>query len=464
MVLSFNLWSKFKDMRGFLLTIFTIIISIQIGSSNELITIDTTRSHFMSIEDTMTSEEIANKAMRFREQGNLKKAELYFSKLVYLTDDPMHLLDYAKILKKNGKCKTALFWFKKYAGIKGKDQKSVNKFHFNCNSNSLEANKELSKHIKIKNLTTLNSPDLDFSPTICKSGVLFTSTRQEGKVIKKYDANMGENYTDLYFAQVSKDGEIGEVEKLKGEINGKYHDGVACFNADASRIYFTRNFYEEGAKNAKLSICTATKQDGKWVNVREIELNMKGFSSCHPAVSKDGKRMYFSSNRPGGFGGMDLYVTTKVNGKWSEPINLGININSEKNEIFPSISSYDILYYASNGRNTMGGLDIFMSQKVFNEDERSWMNAYNMGAPFNSTADDFGFVADDSGFKGYFNSDRNKATQDDIFSWEYDQIFANVHQFQINPFTSSIAVINDLFMYPNIAGIEEKAPVLSQKI
>ncbi len=453
-------------MRGFLLTIFIFVIAIQFGfASNNLISKDTTRSAFRSIEDSMSATDIANKAMQYRDQGKDQQAELYFSKLVYLTDDPMHLLDYAKILKKNGNCKTALFWFKKYAKIKGADQKSIGKFHFNCSSNSLAANKELSKHIKIKNLTEINSADLDFSPAICKNGVLFTSTRQEGKVIKKYDANMGENYTDLYFAQVSKDGVIGEVAKLKGEINGKYHDGVACFNKDASRIYFTRNFYEEGAKNAKLSICTAVKQDGKWINVKEIDLNLKGYSSCHPALSKDGNRMYFSSNRPGGFGGMDLYVATKVGGKWSEPINLGININSEKNEIFPSISSYDILYYASNGRNTMGGLDIFMSQKISDDNERSWMAAYNMGAPFNSTADDFGFVADESGFKGYFNSDRNKETQDDIYSWEFSQIFADIHKAQNNPFTSTIAVVNDMYLYPSkIAIIENKKGILSDKI
>ena len=452
-------------MRGFLFTLFAFIVAIPFGfTSNNLISKDTTRSAFVSIEASMTPDEIADKAMRYRDQSKFKQAELYFSKLVYLTDDPIHLLDYAKILKKNGNCKSALFWFKKYAKIKGTDENSIGKFHFNCSSSSIEANKELSKHIKIKNLTTLNSVDLDFSPAICKNGVLFTSTRQEGKVIKKYDANMGENYTDLYFAQVSKNGEIGEVEKLKGEINGKYHDGVACFNADATRIYFTRNFYEEGAKNAKLSICTAVKQDGKWVNVKEIDLNLKGYSSCHPAVTKDGKRMYFSSNRPGGFGGMDLYVSSKVNGKWSEPINLGININSQKNEIFPSISSYDILYFASNGRNTMGDLDIFMSQKVFNEDERSWMSAYNMGAPFNSTADDFGFVADESGFKGYFNSDRNKETQDDIYSWEYSQIFADNHKAQNNPFTTTIAVLNDLFLYPEkLAIVDQKKKIYSSK-
>ena len=113
----------------------------------------------------------------------------------------------------------------------------------------------------------------------------------------------------------------------------------------------------------------------------------------------------------------------------------------------------------------MGGLDIFMSQKVFVENERSWMAAYNMGAPFNSKADDFGYVADDSGFKGYFNSDRNKESQDDIFSWEYSQIFADNHEAQRNPFTSTIAVINDLFMFPNqFAAIEQKGGIFSQKI
>lgn len=453
-------------MRGRLLISFVFIFSIQISfANNNVITKDTTRSEFVSIENSMSPDEIADKAARYKELGKMRKSELYYSKLVYLTDDPMHLLEYAKVLKENGNCKTALFWFKKYAKIKGKDSKSIGKFHFNCASSSLAANKELSKHIKIKNLTTLNSTDLDFSPAICKNGVLFTSTRQEGKVVKKYDANMGENYTDLYFAQVSKDGKVGEVEKLKGEINGKYHDGVACFNADASRIYFTRNFYEEGAKNAKLSICTAIKSDGKWINVKEIDLNMKGYSSCHPALSKDGKRMYFSSNRPGGFGGMDLYVSTKTAGKWSPPINLGININSEKNEIFPSISSYDILHYASNGRNTMGGLDIFMSQKVFSDNERSWMAAYNLGAPFNSASDDFGYVVDDSGFKGYFNSDRNKSTHDDIYSWEYSQIFADIHNMQLNPFSNTVAVIDDLFRYPNsLAILNQKQQVFTQKI
>jgi len=143
--------------------------------------------------------------------------------------------------------------------------------------------------------------------------------------------------------------------------------------------------------------------------------NTQEYEEVHPTLTADGKRLYFASNRPGGLGGMDLYYSDFQGGEWSEPVNLGDTINTAGNEIFPFIHEDGTLYFASDGWGGFGGLDIFSTEKNGADD---WQAPINVGTPFNSPKDDFGFILNITGTEGYLSSARDGGNgKDDIYSF-----------------------------------------------
>jgi len=139
-------------------------------------------------------------------------------------------------------------------------------------------------------------------------------------------------------------------------------------------------------------------------------------------LSPDGRRLYFASNRPGGYGGLDIYVVESTMGGWSTPQNLGPTVNSSDNEIFPFMGKDETLYYSSKGHKGLGGLDIFMAQKVDRNDEGSWSVRENMGEKFNTKKDDFGFWINEDKTSGYLSSSRHDGYgKDDIYEWTADK-------------------------------------------
>jgi outer membrane protein OmpA-like peptidoglycan-associated protein len=191
-------------------------------------------------------------------------------------------------------------------------------------------------------------------------------------------------------------------------------------------------FTRTGKKKSKdgdikhLKIFQATGEATNWTEVEELPFCDIEFSTCHPTLSVDGQRLYFSSDRPGGFGGMDIYLSTKIGSKWSEPVNLGPTVNTAGNEIFPFISQKDKLFFASDGHKGIGGLDVFVVEKSKNSNEKSWVNRKNIGKPLNSKKDDFGFYTNADETKGYISSNRPGGIGfDDIYSWEKTEATGN---------------------------------------
>jgi outer membrane protein OmpA-like peptidoglycan-associated protein len=152
------------------------------------------------------------------------------------------------------------------------------------------------------------------------------------------------------------------------------------------------------------------------MNAEELPFNNDNFSNAHPTITRDGSELYFASNRPGGYGGMDLYMVRKEGPIWSEPINLGPNVNTEGNEMFPFISNIGTLYFASDGHAGLGGLDIFFSEK---NQKGEWMIPLNMGVPLNGSQDDFSIYYDDTNDQGYFCSNRSGQGNDDIYFFQF---------------------------------------------
>lgn len=264
------------------------------------------------------------------------------------------------------------------------------------------------ENYKVQNLKFVNSEHLDFSPVPFKKGILFTSTRDNDCRCK--DRMFDDNYTDIYYADIR----THTVLPLQGELNGKYHDGVATPADNGSKIFLTRTNTKgkrkDGFKDSK--IYEFQYKNEQWEKVGEFPYNSNEYATCHPTVSRDGKTLYFASNRPGTLGGMDIWMSRLDNGKWSEPQNLGSQVNTEKNEVFPFVNAENELFFASNGQKGARGLDIY---KATGE---GFTSVRALGEPFNTVFDDFGFSSNEDGSMGYFSSDRlDGMGGDDIYYW-----------------------------------------------
>ncbi|AQG78156.1 carboxypeptidase regulatory-like domain-containing protein [Spirosoma montaniterrae] len=217
-----------------------------------------------------------------------------------------------------------------------------------------------------------------------------------------------------------EDQPISESDRFSRSLNTKYHEGPTTFTKDGSRVIFTRNNYTEGKYRQssdginKLKLYTATQTNGFWSEAEEMPFNSDEYSSGHPALSKDDQLLYFSSDRPGGFGGTDIYVSRMQNGKWGEPVNLGKDVNSKGNELFPFVDEKNNLYFASDGLPGLGELDIFYAQLT--PEGKQAVSVRNVGAPLNSPKDDFGIVTDGDRMSGFFSSNRkNGGSDDDLY-------------------------------------------------
>lgn len=366
------------------------------------------------VEDVSTDDEVdhvlaAKRAHSYHLNANYEAEALWYSKALAMnSENAKYKLKYAQALLASGRCEEAVDWYNK-ATVSG--QRSFVK---NCEQ--LPASMIFGV-ASVKPVSGLNTEHLDFAPIPIDGGMIFTSSRGDFSPVKRKDKWTKDNFTDLFFVKKMDDGAFGKPTRLFGKINKKYHDGVATMNTGANEMYFTRNNLK--GKNSKgyidLKIYKAEKNNEFWKSMEEVGFNMDDYSTAHPTLSKDGNTMVFASNRPGGQGGMDLYVTTKSGESWTTPVNLGPTINSADDEIFPHVDKKGRLFFSSNGWAGAGGLDMFVSKATQNN---NWSAPENLGAVMNSDRDDFGIWVSDDGKNGYFSSNRQGSLGgDDIYSW-----------------------------------------------
>lgn len=286
----------------------------------------------------------------------------------------------------------------------------------NAQRNAGERFAQARERIVLRNLTRLNTKNIEFSPTYFRDGLVFVSSRQKGGYV---DQQLGETYFDLFFAKLDSEGSPGRAKSFSLELNSPLHEGPVTFSPDESTIYFTRNNQAAGAVPSNgggritLKIYEATWGPyNDWVNVQELPFNSGAYSCMHPALSPDGNRLYFASDMPGGFGQRDIYMVEKMDGKWSRPINLGPRINTAGNESYPFFHDSGYFFFASDGHPGEGGLDLYMMDMG----SKRWGELINLGTPFNTPDDDFGFLMHASGTRGYFSSNRQDGLgKDDIY-------------------------------------------------
>lgn len=182
-------------------------------------------------------------------------------------------------------------------------------------------------------------------------------------------------------------------------------------------MYFTRNNFFEGEKGSdkdginNLKIFSAELVNGVWTNIKGVHFNNDEYSVGHPSVSSDGKKLYFTSDMPGGIGGADIYVVAiNEDGTLGTPKNMGNIVNTEGNEMFPFIHNEGTLFFSSDGHVGFGLLDIFAT---IEDENNSVVNILNLGEPINSLKDDFSYYLSEEGFDGYISSNREGGVGDD---------------------------------------------------
>ena len=273
----------------------------------------------------------------------------------------------------------------------------------------------------------VSSATSDFGSAYYNGNIVFASA--DGTAGKQRDNWTDQPYLDLFVAARDSLGVLSNKEPLSDKINTKYHESSAVFTKDGSVIYFTRNNYIQGKRKAendkektvRLKLYKSTKDAaGNWTDAKEMPFNSKEYSTAHPALSNDEKRLYFSSDMPGTYGMSDLwYVNILGPDSYGLPTNLGVKVNTEARESFPFISRNGNLYFSTDGRPGLGGYDIFSApisvQGVIGA-------IVNVGSPANSNQDDFGLIIEEDINLGYVSSNRDGqqgSSDDDIYRIQF---------------------------------------------
>ena len=258
--------------------------------------------------------------------------------------------------------------------------------------------------------TNINSQNSDFGLNFYSEDEVIFASSLDATGSQKFKWS-NEPFLDLFTAQIDSLGNLSQREQLKGNVNTKYHESTATISMDGNTMYFTRNNFFKGRlksskdKQVKLKIYKATKNQDSWSNIKELPFNGNQYSTAHPTLSPDGKKLYFSSDMPGTFGMSDIwFVYIFENDTYSQPINLGPNVNTEFRESFPFIDTKNNLYFSSDGKLGLGGFDVFESKLNI----RGFpYETSNIGKPVNSTFDDFSYVYNNKRNFGFISSNRN---------------------------------------------------------
>lgn len=322
---------------------------------------------------------------------------------------PIHELYYAQALMSNGEDDAAKPYFEKYgADPRGKNLASSfgKKQSFTRNSDAYRVD-----------LAGFNSSYNDMCAVKFYNATVFSSSRPKSKWIAKKQGWTNSDYLNIFATKKDAKGADTKPVQFMKDLDTRFNDGPLCFNKDFYMVYYTTNFAREEEKsrdgNFKLRILEGELDEGGLSIVKQPAFINKEYNYCHPALSADGKTLFFASDMEGGLGGMDIYRSEKDSlGEWGPAVNLGEKVNTAGTEVFPFVSSSGALFFASNGHPGMGGLDIY-EVKFKN---KNVVRIYNMGDPINSRFDDFGYYLAEDGKSGYLSSNRkNGGMDDDIY-------------------------------------------------
>jgi len=327
-------------------------------------------------------------------------------------ENPVFYLYYGWMLNSNDRCDEAKRAFTKYDSLVPTDPRG--KLFMNaCEIEAADHQGDLP--VLVKEITSVNTNGSDFSPAIYRNGIVFTSDRNNSGQKDKWT---GKGLLKLYFAERSSADPTYFTQAIG--FDDAINDGLtgpACFSKNQDTIYFSRVEMTKSKKGTPFNqeavvrnkIYSAVMKNGHWEDITPFYLNSDSFSVTHPSLSRDGSRLFFSSDMPGGYGNSDIYYCKREGTKWGKPINAGPNINTMCREGFPSLDSAGNLYFSSEGYSGSGGLNICVSRYENGEYEKALPLKY----PFNSSGDDFGLTFLKDQKSGYFSSNRYDGNDDD---------------------------------------------------
>ncbi len=344
----------------------------------------------------------------YRKLNNPEQAAQWYSQVIYneLVVTPEHQFHYAQALMSTGRVRQAEMWYAQYYQSDTTNEQARHKLRSISQRSSFYRDSLLYS----VNPLRINSPATDFAPTWYQEELVFISARDTKLPIKQVFRWNETPYLEMFVTKIDTGGSASRPRLFGTGLNSAYHEGPAVFYDSSRQAIFTRNINKKKRKATRtLGLFTAHKTGIGWSQPEPLPINNPEYSIGHPAVSEDGKTLYFISDMPGGLGGTDLYVSRHENGVWTEPENVGGPINTEGNEMFPYLHQGQTLYFASDGHRGLGGLDLYKC-------EVGGSVVDNIGYPVNSPYDDFSLVLDDAGRQGFFASNRGgQAGNDDLY-------------------------------------------------
>lgn len=387
-------------------------------------------------DDHAFKSDVAFKAgQSFEKINEVKKAARWYKKAIRRRDSfPEALIRLAQVEIKSGNIEDAEENFSIYEDyvpekFRGDEERLFNVFE------KVKEWKENPQAYIIRPMDKLNSRASEFAPQYFSGDtniIIFTSTRKGG-LGAKMDAVTGDKYSNLfrsdYTNEVKRDikNKRGKFIKTKtilkdefewqkpfsvgDSVNSISNDGAACIDLETNLLYFTSSRKVDG-KDRGTKIYSIAIQGDEWGELHKLNIVPDSLSVGHPSLSADGETLYFASDMAGGYGGNDIWMVKSEGGTWGSPVNLGADINTDKEEIFPYIRDNGMLYFSSDRLDGMGGLDIYAAKP-----RADIWDVKNMQFPINTEADDFSIVFQPGENKGLFASSRNKGN-DDIFSFE----------------------------------------------
>ena len=414
------------------ITIVTVFSFNIYSQKTKLATADKKYDNYAYVDAIKTYERVAEKGYKsaelFKKLGNayyfnaeLDKAAKWYAALFAMDTtnlEPEYYYRYAQSLRSIGQNDKANEMLELFNQKSGNDNRGK---LFKKNTNYLEAIKANSGRYQIED-AGINSKYSDYGTAVYMNKIVFTSARDTISLGQRKHKWTNQYFTNLYAADLDGDMRPNTPQKFDKNVNSKFNESTPVFTSDGKTMYFTRNNYLDGKKGKDgnritlIKIYKATLENEKWTNIIELPFDSDNYSTAHPALSPDGKTLYFASDMPGTMGQSDLFkVKINDDGTFGTPENLGNTINTEGRETFPFINDENEIYFASDGHPGLGGLDVFVSK--INKDG-TFAEVQNIGADVNSPKDDFAYLIDTKSRRGFFTSNRDGGQgYDDIYKF-----------------------------------------------
>ena len=381
----------------------------------------------------------------YRIVGEFEEAEKTYQKILKSKKAPASsYFDYGLALKASSKYMEAITAFEKYRTKAPADTANANRMIKSCLMAQQWLDEPVEYDVKLVEKFSTESPE--FAAGYYMDGIYLCSSREGSKKpLVNFSGGNPNPALDYYFtySNVPADS-VKQPDQFPGNLNTVEHEGPGSFTSGFNKLYFTKSVIGNKSKDSKrlktLQIYVTEKDSaGNWKLAKSaFDFNSSLYSTGHPSITSNGKRIYFMSDMPGGIGGTDIYYSEiQKNGDWGKPVNLGKPINTIGNELFPFIAEDSTLYFSSNIHPGMGKLDIFSSKP---KNDTAWNEPMNMRAPINTIGDDFAYVKDIKKNRGFLSSDRfNGKGADDIYT------FCHIEPFTIRIEGPEISILDQSF-------------------